>query len=128
MASYRDPHIVQTLKVYAGAADFVQSAPIQEADIHEAILQVCSEIDKPDPPGPGARKAFFRWIVGLTDEDRRSYKANLMSVSLEAVRMVAAKYLAPGNSQVGIAVIGGREHLESANGQLGQKPLALYTV
>jgi len=128
MASYRDPHIAQTLKVYAGAVDFVQSAPIQEADIHEAILQVCSEIDKPDPPGPGARKAFFRWIVGLTDEDRRSYKANLMSVSLEAVRTVAAKYLAPGNNQVGIAVIGGREHLEAANGQLGGKPLALYSI
>ena len=48
LASYRDPHIVQTLKVYAAAADFVQSAPINDADIHEAILQVCSEIDKPD--------------------------------------------------------------------------------
>ena len=95
MASYRDPHIVQTMKVYAAAADFVRSAPIDNGDIHEAILQVCSEIDKPDPPGPAARKAFSRWIVGLTDEDRRNYKTNLTKVGLDDVRRVAKSYLDP---------------------------------
>ena len=127
LASYRDPHIVQTLKVYAAAADFVQSAPINDADIHEAILQVCSEIDKPDPPGPGARKAFFRWIVGLTDEDRRTYKANLMTISLDEVRAAAATYLDPANAHSGIAVVSGKEHLEAANSQL-DRPLVLNSI
>ncbi len=128
MASYRDPHIVQTLKVYAEAAEFVQSAPIDDGDIHEAILQVCSEIDKPDPPGPGARKAFFRWIVGLTDEDRRTYKTSLMKVSLDDVRRVAAKYLDPANARSGIAVVSGNEQLEAANGKLEKRPLALKKI
>ena len=128
MASYRDPHIVQTLKVYAEAAEFIQSAPIDDGDIHEAILQVCSEIDKPDPPGPGARKAFFRWIVGLTDEDRRTYKTNLIKVSLGDVRRVAAKYLDPANARSGIAVVSGSEQLEAANGKLGKRPLVLKAI
>ncbi|MGD9058465.1 MAG: insulinase family protein, partial [Desulfobacterales bacterium] len=46
--SYRDPHIVATLKAYAAAAEFIRGGSYSEEDVKEAILQVCSEIDKPD--------------------------------------------------------------------------------
>ena len=59
-ASYRDPHIVATLGAFDGAMAFIRSGDFTPEDIKEAVLQVCSEIDKPDPPGMAARKAFFR--------------------------------------------------------------------
>ena len=48
-ASYRDPQIVRTLKVYREAGVFIRSGRYSEEDVKEAILQACSEIDKPDP-------------------------------------------------------------------------------
>jgi presequence protease len=128
LASYRDPQIVQTLKVYAGAADFIRSAPISDEDIKEAVLQVCSEIDKPDPPGPAARKAFFRMIVGLDDEARQAYKAQLLQVTKERVLAVSETYLRTAPARAGVAVIAGQEHLASANSQLGARPLALHSI
>ncbi len=127
LASYRDPHIVQTLKVYAGAADFIRSASISDEDIKEAVLQVCSEIDKPDPPGPAARKAFFRMIVGLDDEARQAFKAQLLQVTRARVLVVCDKYLG-GADHWGVSVIAGQEHLAAANEQLHARPLALQSI
>ena len=79
--SYRDPHIAGTLNVYAGAADFIRSGTFSEEDVKEAILQVCSEIDKPDPPGPAARKAFYRQLIGLSDKTRLRHKENLLKLT-----------------------------------------------
>ena len=66
-------------------------------------------------------------IVGLTDEDRRTYKANLMTISLDEVRAAAATYLDPANAHSGIAVVSGKEHLEAANSQL-DRPLVLNSI
>ena len=80
LASYRDPQIVRTLDVFEGAADFLLSGKYGDEDVHEAVLQVCSEIDKPDPPGPAARKAFFRRVIGLDDEARLAFKQGLLAL------------------------------------------------
>jgi len=78
-ASYRDPHIVNTLITYKSAFDFIKSGNYTSEDIKEAILQICSEIDKPHPPGPAAKKAFFRKIVSLSDDMRRHFKERLLA-------------------------------------------------
>ncbi|OQY12424.1 MAG: peptidase M16 [Desulfobacteraceae bacterium 4572_19] len=97
-ASYRDPHIVKTLTVYKNAASFIRSGDFKDVDIKEAILQVCSDIDKPDTPGPSARKAFYRTIISLTDEMRKKFKENLLSVTREQVINTAEKYFSIDNS------------------------------
>jgi Zn-dependent M16 (insulinase) family peptidase len=84
-ASYRDPHIVSTLNAFERAAVFIRSGSFSEEDVNEAVLQVCSEIDKPDPPGPAARKAFYRKIVSLSDEMRGDFKSRLLSLTRSKV-------------------------------------------
>jgi presequence protease len=128
LASYRDPHIVQTLNVYSGVLDFLKKAPISDEDIKEAVLQVCSEIDKPDPPGHAARKAFIRQIVGLTDPKRVAFKQQLLMTTLEQVLATAATYLTGAEQRAGVAVIAGRTHLEDANGRLGARGLKLEAI
>ena len=123
--SYRDPRILDTLDVYRAAVNFIQSGPYVESDVHEAILQVCSEIDKPDPPGPSARKAFYRSIIGLTDADRRRYKERLLTVDSGQVRAVAARHF---SEDMAVAVISGQPQLEDANRRLGRQPLDLFPI
>jgi Zn-dependent M16 (insulinase) family peptidase len=126
--SYRDPHIVGTLKVYDGAADFIRSGKFSEDDVKEAILQVCSELDKPDPPGPAARKAFYRRIIGLTDEARMRNKENLLKLTRKAVMETADRYFDNGRGKKAVAVISSRDQLETANAKLGDQALVLHTV
>jgi presequence protease len=128
LASYRDPHIVRTLKVFGGVAEFMQGEPLTQEDVKEAVLQVCSEIDKPDPPGPAARKAFSRLIVGLTDEDRRDFKRQLLEVAPQKLYAVVDRYFSGKDTPVGTAVIAGADQLEKANAQMDDKPLKLQPI
>ena len=126
--SYRDPHIVSTLKVYDGARDFIRSGGYRNEDVKEAILQVCSEIDKPDPPGPAARKAFFRKIVSLSDEMRKRFKEKLLSTTRHQVMNVAEKYFHDMDDRQAVAVVSSEDRLKSANRELANNPLKLFRI
>ncbi len=127
-ASYRDPHIAGTLAVYDKAADFICSGQFSEEDVKEAVLQVCSEIDKPDPPGPAARKAFYRQIVGLTDETRRQNKENLLKIDRKTVVAVAHRYFDNKKAEKAVAVISSHDRLKAANHKMTDSPLILNRI
>ena len=126
--SYRDPHIVGTLKVYDAAADFIRTGNYSAEDVKEAILQVCSEIDKPHPPGPAARKAFYRKIVSLSDEIRSQFKTRLLTLTHRDIKQVAEKYFDIQSAKRAVAVISNEEKLKEANQQLADNPLKLYQI
>lgn len=126
--SYRDPHIVSTLRVYEDAANFINSGNYTDEDIKEAILQVCSEIDKPDTPGTAAKKAFYRKIVSLSDEDRIRFKKRLLTLTRSNVGETAEKYFNRSSPQQSVAVISGEEKLKEANDKLSTHQLKLHKI
>ncbi len=126
LGSYRDPQIARTLDVYRQAGAFLDSGVITAQDVKEAILQVCSDIDRPDPPAVEARKAFLRDLVGLGDDLREAFKRNLLAVSLSQVTEVAGRYFRP-EMDTAVAVIAARQQLEAANKTMSQ-PLTLHPV
>ena len=127
-ASYRDPHIVSTLKTYDNARGFIRSGNYSDEDIKEAILQVCSDIDKPDSPGTAARKAFFRKIVFLSDDIREQFKQKLLTLTRNQIINVAEKYFDDNNEKQAVAVISNEDRLNAANKQLGNNPLKLFRI
>jgi Zn-dependent M16 (insulinase) family peptidase len=127
-ASYRDPHIVSTLKAFDNAAAFIRSGSFSDEDVKEAILQVCSEIDKPDPPGPAARKAYYRKIISLSDEMRTRFKSRLLSLTRDQVVQAAGKYFDKTQAEKAVAVISGEDKLKAANEKLAGKPLTLRRI
>lgn len=128
LASYRDPHIVRTLKVYDGVLDFMRGAAITDEDVKEAILQACAEIDKPDPPGVTARKAFWRMLVKLDDDTRLAYKQQLLMVTRSQVLAVAERYFGDARARSAVAVISGQDQLASANDGLKDRALTLQAI
>ncbi|MFO7964603.1 MAG: insulinase family protein [Desulfobacterales bacterium] len=127
LASYRDPHIVQTLKVYDGVEDFLKSGRYHDEDIKEAILQCCSEIDKPDAPGEAGLKAFYRRLIGMGDEQRRSFKQGLLAVTREQVAAAGEAYFNKDRNQRAVAVISSLSRLEEAAKKL-DRPLSLHRI
>lgn len=126
--SYRDPHIVNTLSVYKGAPGFLLGGDFSDEDIKEAILQVCSETDRPSAPGQAARKAFFRKLVSLSDEDRQHFKEQLLTVDRKGIREAAEAYFDFSRNIPSVAVISGAEKLASANEKLTDAPLKLFEI
>jgi hypothetical protein len=127
LASYRDPRIVETLEVFQASAGFISGGSFNDTDVKEAILQVCSEIDKPDPPGPAARKAFFRKIIRLSDELREGFKQRLIALTRGEVLAAAERYFGGGLQHCSVAVIGGEESLRAANVRLAE-PLEMHQI
>ncbi|MCD6184631.1 MAG: insulinase family protein [Deltaproteobacteria bacterium] len=126
--SYRDPHIVATLKVYDNAFDFIKKGSYTEEDIKEAILQQCSDMDAPDPPGPASRKAFHRKLAGLTDSARMQFKEDLLSLTRTKVMKTAEKYFDKKNNKQSVAVISDEEQLKEANARLSGEPLSINII
>lgn len=129
-ASYRDPNIRRTLEVYQNACDYIKGGSYTDEDIKEAVLQVCSEIDKPDTPGPASIKAFYRELLGLTDEKRRQFKASLLGLDKKRIIAAAERYFITDGPDKGTAVISSKEALEGANQNLkmAQEPLRLFKI
>ena len=127
MGSYRDPHIARTLSVYDDAAKFITGTEYSDEDVKEAILQACSVIDRPETPASSARKAFFRDIVGFSDEMRQTYKEGLLALNAQKVRDAASRYFPPKEEVKSVAVISGAEKLRDASGRLA-RPFELHTI
>lgn len=125
--SYRDPHIARTMSVFESSLDFIKMGDFTDSNIKEAILQICSEIDKPDTPGPSARKAFYRKLVGLSREMRMDYKARLLKVNKEDVVRVASNYLEKQKNLSSVAVISGKALMESEAAKLS-RPLEVFQI
>ena len=127
-ASYRDPHILQTLNTFDGAARFITSGEFGDEDIKEAILQVCSDIDKPDPPGPAAKKAFYRKVISMSDDARLLFKRKLLLLKRKDVMATAERYFGDHEQSQGIAIISDENRLQAANQKIPQAPLKLFTI
>ncbi|MFU8770500.1 MAG: peptidase M16, partial [Desulfotignum sp.] len=129
--SYRDPHITRTLDVYTRACEYIMKGDYTQTNVKEAILQVCSDIDKPETPGPAAMKAFYRDIARLTDEIRQRFKDQLLLLDKHRVQTIARRYFELDPLQTGISVISSRSLLDQANQTLekqGHPPLALFKI
>ncbi|MCG8567537.1 MAG: insulinase family protein [Desulfobacterales bacterium] len=129
--SYRDPHIKRTLDVYGQACNYIMDGDYTETDVKEAILQVCSEIDKPETPGPAAMKAFYRDITKLSDEIRKNFKDALLNLDRSRVLEIARTYFNVAEEDKGVSVISSKPQLEAANAELkaqGQAPLELFKI
>ncbi len=128
--SYRDPHIKRTLDVYKNACEFIVKGDYSQTDVKEAVLQVCSEIDKPETPGPAAMKAFYRGITKLDDNIRRQFKDSLLQLNKKRIKAIAQTYFTIEDSMKGTAVISNKKSLEEANRQLAEqgKQLDLFKI
>jgi len=119
LISYRDPHIRQTLKTYANVSAYLCNGDYKDNDINEAILQVCSDLDRPDTPAAKARKNFWRKLTGLTDEIRKTFKENILSVTRSQVIDTAHKYFLHLDQKGTVGVVSGIDKVKEYNSQNG---------
>ena len=83
-ASYRDPNVAETLKVYRATADYLGNLSLSEADITRAVVGAIGDVDTYMLPGAKGSAAFSRWMCGETDEERQRIREEILSTRLSA--------------------------------------------
>lgn len=86
--SYRDPNLENTLNVYKGVLDYIDNFTATEDEMLKFIIGAVGSYDYPlSPAGKGSR-SFSAYLKGLTEEDFRLEKKQLIDATLQDIKNV----------------------------------------
>ena len=125
LLSYRDPQPGRTLKVYDQALAWANSGVYSDQEIEEAVLAVCSDLDRPLSPSGRASREFSNQLQGLTREERLAFRQKLLGTQRQDLLRVSARYL---NGKAGsVAVLANHDSLVQVNQGLPE-PLRIIRI
>ena len=107
--SYRDPRLADTLADFDRALDWLASSAGAANDklLEEAILGVIRGLDKPRSPAGAAVHWFYSELHGRSAAFRAEFRRRVLATTLDDLRAVAARYLAPASGVVGVVTHAG---------------------
>jgi hypothetical protein len=120
MMSYRDPNLERTLEVYDAAADAFLAERLEPDAMRTAIVGAVGRLDRPMDPAEKGYEALRRRLLGLTDDDRRRFRAGVLATTAEQLRACADGLLRRATAGAPQAVLAKRERIEEANRTLAQ--------
>lgn len=121
--SYRDPHLVETLKVYDEAARFVLDNPLDRKELEKGIIGTIGALDRPmDPAGKGYT-SMIRNFIGITDADRQEFRNRILSMTSKTLSRAATEFLVSSWGASAVSVYASPERLAEANEILDPKLL-----
>jgi Zn-dependent M16 (insulinase) family peptidase len=113
--SYRDPRLVETLRVYEEAIESRSRQKIDEEDLERAIIGSIGSLDRPmDPAGKGF-VSMIRDFAGITDEDRLRFRKGVFAVTGDSLLEAVRHCLLPALETASIAVYASDDRLRKAN-------------
>ncbi len=116
LASYRDPNVGETLRVYDGVCDYIEKEmDLSSTGVEQAIIGSVKNLDRPIRPEQAVEMALARYLGGIADEKIREFRDRLFRLTGEDIRRVSAEVLRPAVADSSTCVIASREKLEAAN-------------
>ncbi len=95
--SYRDPNLAETWQVYSRAIDWIVAGKFTRQQIKDAILQTFGILDKPLSPATWAHMDFVKKMVGMSYEQEKDYRRQILTASKDDLIRVATKWLTKEN-------------------------------
>lgn len=108
--SYRDPRLAETLADFDRSLDWLMSDDAGARELEEAVLNVVSDIDRPESPAGEAIGTFFASLHGRDAARRQAFRARVLEVGLDDLRRAADIWLRPQDAHV--AVVSNRQTLD----------------
>ena len=107
-ASYRDPNVENTLRVYRNTPDYLGNLSLSEADVTRAIVGAIGDVDTYMLPGAKGAAAFSRWMAEESDEERQRIREEILATRLSDFHDFAP-YLAEAMKKAVPCVLGGSD-------------------
>ena len=111
LVSYRDPHLKETLDVYRALPDYLESLELDERTMTKYIIGAISETDHPMNASAKGSFALMAYLAGLTDDDLRKEREEILGADPEGIRALAA-YMRAVTGDGNICVIGSEKAVE----------------
>ncbi|MGE5678996.1 MAG: insulinase family protein, partial [Pseudomonadota bacterium] len=86
MVSYRDPNLVETLKVYEEMHEFMKSFHIEEREMTKYIIGTVSRLDLPMTPYMKGERAIENYMRKITAEDLQKEREEILGTRQEDIR------------------------------------------
>jgi hypothetical protein len=118
--SYRDPHLLETLRIYEGAMKIISEGRIAEEDLEKAVIGTIGALDRPMDPATKGYVSMVRKFAGLTDEGREKFRLSVLECNKESA-LEAGRQVLLSPAKTGISVYAAEERLAKANELLDQK-------
>ncbi|MBQ6550721.1 MAG: insulinase family protein [Lachnospiraceae bacterium] len=122
--SYRDPLIRETLDVFRGIPAYLEALSLPEEEIERYIIGTLSESDAPTTPSVLGRRSLNAYLTGVTDDDIRKDREEVLSCTLEDIKALAVPLRAVLSDEL-YTVVGGTDMIRSCEELFGStEPLS----
>ena len=85
-ASYRDPHLKETLDIYKECGNYIRNFTVSDRDMLKYIIGAVSAADTPQKPFAGAARSLAAYFTGVTNEDLQKTRDEMLSADAETIR------------------------------------------
>ena len=126
--SYRDPHILRTLKVYDDAIMALNQQNISQEDLDKAVIGTIGVMDRPMDPSNNGYTAMIRHLSGLTDAYRQTLRDEILAMTINKLGEASVCFLDKARESSSIAVFSSEEQLQSVNVALEGNKLLLESL
>ncbi|MEJ5299428.1 MAG: insulinase family protein [Thermodesulforhabdaceae bacterium] len=113
MTSYRDPHLVETEKVFDDTVEFLKTTPFNDEDITKSVIGTYGRLDPPMFPDDLAYNHTIRFITGETNDMRRKLREEILETGISHFRE-ASEILEEWRGSSLTKVLGPLDSLEKA--------------
>jgi hypothetical protein len=125
--SYRDPNLLDTLKVYDQTPHFLRQMDLSDDELTRSIIGAISTLDAYQLPDAKGYTSLARYLTHERDEDRQRIRDQVFSTTVADFRAFA-DVLAEVNGQGRVVIMGAQEALVAANEAYGENWLKLQKV
>lgn len=77
--SYRDPNLLETIKVFDGSSEFLRSLKISNQELTKSIIGTIGDLDAYQLPDAKGWSKFSRILLGYSDEERQRVREEVFS-------------------------------------------------
>ncbi|GGJ30371.1 insulinase family protein [Deinococcus roseus] len=95
LATYRDPQLSRSFKVFLEVLERVEAGELQERHLKEGILSACSALDPLTSPDTIGSTRVFGDLGGFTRDKQEAFRAQILQTTLEDLKRVSQTYLNP---------------------------------
>ncbi|MBN1473780.1 MAG: insulinase family protein [Syntrophaceae bacterium] len=119
--SYRDPHIVETLKIFDEAQQYYSQHFFNKEELEKAIISTVGAMDKPMDPAKRGYASMMRHFAGVSDDMRQNFRYSVLSATPQNIKKYVGNYFASADKSEAVAVYSAMEKLNEANNILNNK-------
>ncbi|XP_073024732.1 presequence protease 1, chloroplastic/mitochondrial-like isoform X2 [Primulina eburnea] len=112
--SYRDPNLLKTLDVYDGTNNFLKELEMDDDALTKAIIGTIGDVDAYQLPDAKGYSSLLRYLLGVTEEERRVRREEILSTRLNDFKEFADFIEAVKDKGV-VVVVASPDDVDAAN-------------